>query len=281
MKKNKTITVHTIVKNEEQWVWYALMSVIGFVDKIFVFDTESTDKTVAIIKTIKSPKIVFEQKGRVDAFGLRKLRQEQLERTTTDWFLIVDGDEVWPKETLKEVKSLINKAPLDIYGIVVPAWNLIGDLNHFHPESVDYQWPYAPKKIKGWFNLRAINRKIPGLYLKGSYPLEAYCDRKNIPLQNYGSKRLLFTKNRYFHMSYLPRSSDQEKRSLTLKKGPKKIPEIGKRLPEEVAFPEAFYLKRPSIVPSCWIKQSVRQKMKAAILTPFKKIKRRIFKYKN
>jgi len=36
------ITAHMIVKNEEQWVWYALQSILPYVDKVIVYDTGST-----------------------------------------------------------------------------------------------------------------------------------------------------------------------------------------------------------------------------------------------
>lgn len=277
--KNKSITVHTMVKNEEQWIWYALKSVLDYADQILVFDTGSTDKTVKIIKSIKSTKIIFEQKGEADAVRLRILRQEQLERTKTDWFLIVDGDEVWPLETLAELKYKINQASTTDYGVVVRAWNLIGDLYHFHPESEDYQWPYAPLEFKGWMNLRAINRKIPGLHLRGIYPMEAYCDAKNIPLQNYGLKKLQFCQNRYFHMTYLCRSSLTLHRQKELRRGINKIPEIGRKLNKNITFPQVFYLNRPAIVPDCWLKQTTKEKFRSIIFTPVKIIKRRIFKY--
>jgi len=275
--KNKSITAHVMVKNEEQWIWYALRSILDFMDQILIFDTGSTDRTVKIIRTIKSPKIIFEEKGEVNAASLTRLRQEQLKRTKTDWFFVADGDEIWPRPVMKEVKQLINQAGQDIYGIVIRAWNLIGDLNHYHPESLDYQWPYAPQRLRGWMNLRAIKRNISGLKVVGEYPLEAFVDQKGMAIQNYGPKKLLFIKKRYFHMSYLLRSS-RDKKGPGMKRGPRKIPEIGKRLPPRVKFPEVFYLERPEMVPSCWIKQSLKDKMKAIALTPLKKIKRKIFK---
>ena len=44
------LTVHCIVKNEERWIWYSLMSVLEHSDKIIVYDTGSSDKTIEIIK---------------------------------------------------------------------------------------------------------------------------------------------------------------------------------------------------------------------------------------
>src|SRR3989344_4947938 len=98
MKSN--LTVHCVIKNEERWIWFAVKSILDIADKVLIYDTGSTDKTVEILKT---KKIVFEEKGEVDAKGLTQLRREQLKRTKTEWFLILDGDEVWPEETKKEL----------------------------------------------------------------------------------------------------------------------------------------------------------------------------------
>jgi len=283
MSKNKqpTITAQVMVKNEDQWIWYALKSVLDFVDRLLIYDTGSKDKTVSIIKTINSPKIVFEEKQASRPAELTALRQKQLERTETDWLLVLDGDEVWPRKALIEAREMIVNSSLDIWGIVVPAWNLINDLYHFHPESQDFQWPYAPRERKGWMNLRFIRRDIPGLHLEGDYPDEAYCLKGGKALQELGEKRLGFLENRYFHLTYLKRSSLRGESSWGLKRGPRKIPEIGRRLPKLVSFPEVFYLPKPEIVPSCWRKPPLRDKIKAVILTPLKWLKRLIFGYRS
>ncbi len=269
------ITVHTIVKNEEKWIWYALMSVTEYVDKILVYDTGSTDKTVKIIKTISDPKVVFEEKGPVDRVGLVKLRQEQLERTQTDWFLLVDGDEIWPKSAIWELKTAIEAAPSSIYGIVVRAWNLVGDVYHYHEESENYHWPFAPRKFLGWANLRAVRRSIPGLKISGKYPLEAYYNETGTPIQNKGEARLIFLKERYFHTSYLPRSNFLND-LITLNRKLKF--EIGKKFPQDFEYPEVFYIKRPQIIPSPWQKQNFLFKLIAFLQTPFRKWRRKLLK---
>ena len=198
MKTN--LTIHCVVKNEEKWIWFALRSVLDIADKVLVYDTGSSDRTVDIIKSIKSKKIIFEGKGEVDAKGLTKLRKDQLKRTKTEWFLILDGDEIWPENTKKELVGKIIKTDESKWGIVVRACNLVGDIYHYHPESVHYHWPYAPRNYKGWANLRIL-RKSAVSDIKGDYPLEAYCDKHNVPIQNYGDKHLVFLKNRYqFHL---------------------------------------------------------------------------------
>ena len=121
MKSN--LTIHCVVKNEERWIWYALKSILDIADEILIFDTGSTDKTVEIIKTIKSRKIIFEEKGKVDAKGLTQLRREQLVMTKTEWFLILDGDEIWPERTKKELAANLKSVTKSDWGIVVRAWN--------------------------------------------------------------------------------------------------------------------------------------------------------------
>src|SRR3989344_7832345 len=95
------VTVHVLIKNEDRWIWYALMSVLDYVDKILIYDTGSTDKTIDIIKSIDSPKIIFESHPISTRQGLVKLRQHQLDRTRTPWFMLLDGDEIWPRPNLK------------------------------------------------------------------------------------------------------------------------------------------------------------------------------------
>ena len=53
-------------------------------------------------------KIIFEEKGEVNAKGLTLLRKEQLARTKTEWFLILDG-----KVDTPTVKKIENKANQD------------------------------------------------------------------------------------------------------------------------------------------------------------------------
>ena len=87
-----TIWANTIVNNEENFIWFAIMSVLDYVDKILVWDTGSTDKTVEVIKTINSNKLKFKEVGKVDPMEFTKMRQKMLEESKCDWILILDGD---------------------------------------------------------------------------------------------------------------------------------------------------------------------------------------------
>ena len=95
----KTITAHTLVKNEARYVWFAVMSVIQHVDQVLLWDTGSTDETLEIINEIrKSPegkKVCIKKVKEVTAETFPQVRQCMLDETKTDWILMVDGDEVW------------------------------------------------------------------------------------------------------------------------------------------------------------------------------------------
>ena len=36
--RNYTITGHMVIKNEDRWVWFAIMSVIEYLDRLIIFD---------------------------------------------------------------------------------------------------------------------------------------------------------------------------------------------------------------------------------------------------
>ena len=270
------LTVHCVVKNEESWIWFALQSILDIADKVLVYDTGSSDRTVGIIKAIKSKKILFEEKGKVDAKGLTQLRREQLAKTKTEWFLILDGDEIWPEQAKKELLEKLKSATESNCGVVIRAWNLVGDVYHYHPESDRYHWPFAPKDYNGWANLRVL-RKSAVKGIKGDYPLEAYCDRAGIPIQNYGERHLIFLKNRYFHTTYLVRSSSRREDKGTLNRQKKDKLELGLKLEEKVKYPEVFYKKKPKIIKSPWGKRSLVETLMSFAITPIKETRRRLF----
>lgn len=253
------ITTHTVVKNEENWIWYALESVRPFVSEMLVIDDDSTDKTVEIIKSIKDPKIkLFEQKLALPA-DHTNARNELIGKTTTDWFLLVDGDEVWNGKTLKKFLSFLEAQPRTVQGVVMRTRNCIGDVFHYLPEDAG---KYELAGHKGHLTVRAY-RKLPNRKWKGNYPLEKYCN-----------DHLTFFDGYYWHMTHLQRSS-----SKTMLKGWRKEKlELGIKAKSTDQFPEVFYANRPEIVPSPWNKMPISKKILAGLVTPVKKIRRAITK---
>ena len=194
------ITTHTIVKNEEKWIKPALLSVIKHVDTMLVWDTGSSDKTVEIIKSINSSKIKFKQCGKVNRRQLTDLRNDQIKATQTSWFIILDGDEVWPEKNIKKLLKAVKNAKPSTIALVNKTRNCIGDISHYLPDS---KGKYQIGEWMGHLNIRAI-KKLKGLKVVGMYPLEAY-QLKGKSLQDQ-PKKLEFIDTWYLHLTHLKRS---------------------------------------------------------------------------
>lgn len=105
----KNLTAHALIKNEERFIWLSVMSVIHYVDKVMIWDTGSTDDTKQIcwgLRKIYPDKIEFKEVGECDGLRHTELRNEMIAQTTTDWIMILDGDEIWPGKAMKEAEEL-------------------------------------------------------------------------------------------------------------------------------------------------------------------------------
>ena len=213
------ITVHTIVCNEDRFVKAALTSVLvrREVSRVLVWDAGSRDKTVERILSIKDPRIEFRELGRVDRKKMVQYRNEQIQKTKTPWFMLVDGDEIWPRKNLELLISAIQPASLSTVAFVCRTRNVVGDLYHYLSDS---KGRYQIGPWTGHLNIRAI-RNIRGLTVNGEYPNEWYeLEGKKIqdfsecakdgPLRTRRTvlKRCLqFVDTWYLHMTHLRRSS--------------------------------------------------------------------------
>jgi len=201
--KTPGITVHCTVKNEERWIWYALHSVLPYVEKILVYDTGSTDKTVPIIQSIQSPKINLEERGAVTKEDFHKLCQEQVDRTETEWFLVLDGDEIWPSVAIEELADYLKKAPAKIDTIVAHFNNFLNDVFHYQPEN---EGGYLIDGQRGNLTVKVMRTTIPGLHVSGDYGVEGYLDGSGKFVQE-RTEHLHILTQPFFHTSNLVRSS--------------------------------------------------------------------------
>src|SRR3990167_4223877 len=197
------ITAHCLVKNEENFIWFAINSVIDHVDKILVWDTGSTDRTVEIVKTIKSPKVEFEEKGKSDAETLVQQRQEMIDKTDTDWIMILDGDEIWWEDVVGSLTAKFSSRQADGCDLVVsPCYMAVGDIFHYQEESAGR---YKIHDMTGHLNIRFI-RNFPGLKVSGVYPDESFQNNRGRKLQNLPKEKIFFSEDKYLHLSHLRRS---------------------------------------------------------------------------
>lgn len=263
------IFANTIVNNEENFIWFALMSVVDYVDKVLIWDTGSTDKTVEIIKEvakIKGNKIEFKEVGMVDEFQFTKARQDMLDQSDCDWILILDGDEVWWEKSIKKLVTTMKKKGNTLDAIVVPFYNLVGDIYHYQDESAGR---YKLLGKTGNLTIKALSRKIPGLHVEKPYGLEGFFDSGGRTVQQRDSERILLLDASFLHLTHIKRSSKRQKYN--------KIKyELGKSFPKDFKHPEVFFKPYPKIVPSPWVKSTKMDTLRMFIETPLRKIKRKI-----
>ncbi|KKL84975.1 hypothetical protein LCGC14_1959370 [marine sediment metagenome] len=122
------LTIHSMVKNEP-FIYYSIKSVYPYVDKIIITDTGSTDHTLSDIDRLLSEdfekKITFNtylipadgHDWTIKDFGkfkrqyakevpLGPVRQTQIDLTKTDFFMILDGDEVHYNDAMETINAL-------------------------------------------------------------------------------------------------------------------------------------------------------------------------------
>lgn len=196
-----SLTAHCLVKNEDRFIAYAINSVINFVEQVLVFDTGSTDDTVKIIKNLQNiypDKIIFEEKGECDKKRHSQLRQEMLERTRTDWFMVLDGDEVWSKKAMQEAVDIMGGSA-DTECLIAPFNLCVGDIYH-----TSRRGQYVLNNIKSHATPRFF-RKIAGIHWDGEYNYDAVVDAQGIKI--FEKDSVIWLKNKFWHLTHLIRSS--------------------------------------------------------------------------
>jgi len=262
------LTVHMVVKNEDQWVWYSLQSVLPFAARILITDTGSTDHTVPCIRSIASPKIELSVVQAATSSQVTAARQAQIEQTKTDWIWVVDGDEIYPETTAQEILRAVSQAQYE--GIVVKRFDLLGDIYHRQREGVGMYHLFGQK---GHLVTRLVNQhKIDGLHYRGNYPMEGWYDSQGISTQQRSPEKWYITDNALYHAMYLRRSSLGS--NLPMFNRSKYKVEKGLSVPGPI--PAVFSLPRPSFVPDALTRRSASYELAAAILTPIKELKRKI-----
>jgi glycosyltransferase involved in cell wall biosynthesis len=264
---SKGVTAHMVVKNEDRWVYFAINSVLPYVDTFLITDTGSTDHTVSLIKSINSPKIVFTKVHVKTRADLSAVRQSQINQTQTDWIWIVDGDEIYPDALSSEITSAIADKSKSI--IVVRRYDLLGDVYHKQLESVGSYQMYGHT---GHLLVRLINKtKLGSLTVSGDYPLESYYTQDGTKVNDLPAKDVYITNHALYHAMYLKRSSLG--RNLSMFNRGKYKYERGMKIDSKP--PEVFSQDYPRSLPSPLAPRGLAYELLASILTPLKQLKRK------
>jgi glycosyltransferase involved in cell wall biosynthesis len=246
------------------------MSVIDYVDKVLIYDTGSTDKTLKIINKINNSKITLKEINS-SKFEEDKIRQQMLDETDSDWFIVLDGDEIWWQKSIQALLAEINKNK-NIDSIVVPTVNVVGDM--FHVQEKNAGKYHLAGRI-GHLNLRAINRKMEGLHGEGKHGVFRWADSMDVSIENRNENRIKYLDAPYLHVTHLKRTTDVIDNDIVYKRTFKLKYEIGKRLPLDYYYPEVFFKDRPKIVLTPWKVRSNKYLSLALFQRPFKLLKRK------
>lgn len=270
------ITGHCLVKNESRFIWYAVMSAIKHLDELLIWDTGSTDLTLKIIEGIKKDRSVQNKiqfrKFKPSVFEEEEYRQKMLNETKGDWIFVLDGDEIWWEDSIRQVIQVIRSEGDKIESIVVPVYNCVGDLFHYQEEKAG-RYRLADKV--GHLNLRAFRRTIPGLAWSGGYGVGGWVDKDGRRIQDRKKSKIKFLDCPYLHMTHLTRSLKKRKDKLVVKREKKFKHELGIPFPGDFYYPEVFFRPRPEIVPYPWETTDLKYKFRAFFETPLKKVYRR------
>jgi glycosyltransferase involved in cell wall biosynthesis len=129
------ITVHCRVRNEERFIKAAILSVLPLAHRVLVYDTGSTDRTLAEIRSIGSDKIELVEKAPSDPRGIMEYRNEMIERTETEWFMLVDGDEIYPAHSVRRILEEMQNVPSSVHRITLRSRHFFTNFNFVYPDD--------------------------------------------------------------------------------------------------------------------------------------------------
>ena len=196
----------SLVKNEENFIAWALMNVVDFFDEILVMDNLSEDNTRKIVDSLAS-----EHKN-IKVIQVRRANRthnhiENFVGTPT-WILKIDGDEILDPSGLAQLLNQILKGQYDSHCLIeASAVNVLGFdfsesrvFGYSQPNTLSSLLLYNMNSIAGWHNTRSERlHPIRKIVLKPRYSrIETYQFWKNYSWDN-----SLF---RGLHLCFFPRS---------------------------------------------------------------------------
>ena len=182
--------------------------------------------------------------GAVTPEDFYKVRQRQIDMTASDYFMVVDGDEIWYEESLSELDVILRDQHPDL--VATRFINCCEDIFHFRNDDRE---TYCIAGITGSITIRVYSTKIPGISCGGVYGVEGYIDAKGISVQE-GNYNIAVMENKYLHTSLLNRSSLQYGDYSIPYRRSKLRAHWDQKFPSDYQYPEVFYKEYPLPVKS-------------------------------
>ncbi len=150
------LSVIVLTYNEERNIAHALESVAGFVERVFVVDSGSTDATIAACSGYDNVEVrrhPFENYGGQWNWAVDSLP------IATEWVMKLDADEWVPEQCMREIRDAISSAPSSVGAFAL--WRkfvFMGRwLKHMVPKCYDVRlW----RNGKARFEERSVNEHL-------------------------------------------------------------------------------------------------------------------------
>ena len=123
------IHVYSVCWNEEKFLPFYLKHYSSFADKIIIYDNESTDNTLKILK--ENPKVeikTYKTNGKLNDFEYLKIKNNawKKSRGKADWVIVCDIDELLYPAPKQDIKQTLQKTDKTI--IQTEGYNMISEL---------------------------------------------------------------------------------------------------------------------------------------------------------
>lgn len=200
IRAGNQLTVHMMVRNEEFWIWFALAAALDGCDRLMLWDTGSEDRTLDIAQSVADDRLHVERVAVSKSQRLCEVRNDMLDATETDFFAIVDGDEVWPPSLWRQVEAHTRDPRCD--AVVVPACYPFPWLGAFHTEGKD---DHEIADVTGPYAARVF-RRAPGLRWRGEFGEDGLFSAGGTELTRGSHNWMRVVSEPFWHMTLLPRS---------------------------------------------------------------------------
>ncbi len=165
-KQNHSLTVITVVKNDQKNIEKTIKSVIsngkGFKFEYIIIDGKSKDKTLSIIKRYKKKisKIISEKDN-----GIYDAMNKGINKSNNDIIVFCNSGDFFYKNSLRKIIKIFNSKNVDyVFGTVLRNYTKKKILKYsLKPERIYYNFDFATAHSTGFFLKRYVYKKI-GLY---------------------------------------------------------------------------------------------------------------------
>jgi glycosyltransferase involved in cell wall biosynthesis len=149
------------VFNEAEWLRLAIDSVLSWCGSMVIVEgaygiaieagapERSDDGTLDILESYKeNPKVTIIHANKRDEAPQLQVGLEELKKQDVDWYLLVDGDEVWKKQDLQLIKAAIRRGEKNgIYQYRVNFINFINSFDRCYPSVMKRVFKLTPGAV--------------------------------------------------------------------------------------------------------------------------------------